>query len=144
MKKFLGCGCLGLLALLGLGGYFLTQTEFGEWIMALILLYGGIMIGGAVAHDTVPGTVTEVRRIENPTAIQAGSVRFTYTDKDGNTQSEFRRVMYSTSKFEQLGVGDEIKVWVCKSDPAVVKLVGYGTHEPEACGAEAKSGEQAL
>ncbi|WP_394728994.1 hypothetical protein [Altererythrobacter sp. GH1-8] len=144
MKRFLGCGCVGLLALLGLFAYLLMQTDSGEWILALILLYGGIMIGGAVAHDTVPGTVTEVRRIENPTAIQAGSVRFTYEDLDGNAQSAFRRVMYSTSKFEALEVGDEIRVWVCKSDPSVVKLVGYGTHEPETCGTGSASTQQGL
>ncbi|NVE93417.1 hypothetical protein [Altererythrobacter lutimaris] len=132
-KKLLGCGCLGLLLIGGALAYFVTQTESGQWLGALILLYGGIIVGGAVMHDTVPGVITEVKRIENPTAIQAGSIRFRYEDASGTTRTGFRRVMYSTSKFEALDVGDEIAVWVCKSDPAIVKLVGYGTHEPDQC-----------
>ncbi|XUU60598.1 hypothetical protein ACRAQ6_13720 [Erythrobacter sp. HA6-11] len=124
---------MGLLLIGGALAYFFTQTETGQWIGALILVYGGVMVAGAVAHDTVPGVVTEVKRIDNPTAIQAGSVRFKYEGADGTEQSEFRRVMYSNSKFEQLEVGDEIKVWVCKDDPTKVKLVGYGTYEPDTC-----------
>lgn len=134
LRKILGFGCLTLIVAIGLFVYLLSQTELGQWAAGLLFVYGGAMLGGAIAHDTVPGTVTEINRMENPSAIAAGSLRFRYIDHEGVEEEEYRRVMYSTSKFRELEVGDEIRVWVCKDDPSIIKLVGYGTHEPESCG----------
>lgn len=133
LKKFLGCGCLIVLLVLGVAAYVGTQTEEGEYLLALIMLYGGVIVAGAAAYDTVPGTVTELNRLDPPTDYSAGSMRFTYTDDDGVERSEFRRIMYSASKFESVEVGDEITVRVCKYDRTVVKLIGYGSHEPGTC-----------
>ena len=133
LGKIFGLGCLGLIVAIGVFVYLFSQTEMGQWAAGLLFVYGGAMLAGAAANDTVPGTVTEINRMENPSTIAAGSLRFTYTDHEGVEEEEYRRVMYSTSKFRELEVGDEIKVWVCKSDPSIIKLVGYGTHEPEKC-----------
>ena len=134
LRKFFSCGCL--LLLLALGGlvWFATQTQEGQWLAALVILYSSIIIGGALAHDVIPGTVTELNRLDEPTSYSAGSLRFAYIDDEGRRQEEFRQVMYSTSKFRELIVGDEIDVWLCHDDRSKVKLVGYGTYEPENCG----------
>lgn len=135
MKKKLGCGCLVLLLLLVALVAGAMATDLGQWMAGLVLVYGGVMLAGALANDVVPGEVVEVKRAETPSAYYAGSIRFTYKDGEGNHQTAFRRVGLSTDKFRTLKKGDPIDVWVCKAEPAVVRLVGYGTHEPEVCGA---------
>jgi hypothetical protein len=90
-----------------------------------------------MAYDTVPGEVVALTRPENATIISAGTIRFAYTDDDGVRREEFRRVGQSTSAFRKLEVGDRINVWVCKNDRSKVRLVGYSTHEPDTCAAEA-------
>ncbi|MEZ5681728.1 MAG: hypothetical protein R3E14_10620 [Erythrobacter sp.] len=133
MIRKIGFG-LGLAAALALTLLFaFSRTEEGKWIGALVGLYGGIIIGGAVAHDTVPGQVIDFNRPDPPTSYSAGSIRFTYQDEDGKTHEEFRRVMHSTAKFRDVEIGDPIDVWVCRNDRSVVKLVGYGTYEPGKC-----------
>ena len=133
LRKFFSCGCL--LLLLALGGlvWFATQTQEGQWLAAMVILYSAIIVGGAMAHDTIPGTVTALNRLEEPTSYSAGSLRFSYEGVDGSRQEKFRQVMYSTQKFRELAVGDAIDVWVCRNDRTKVKLVGYGTYEPEKC-----------
>ncbi|MBS7670229.1 hypothetical protein [Croceicoccus gelatinilyticus] len=109
------------------------QSDEGQWLMGLIIVYGGVMLGGAVAHQTVPGEVVDLNRIDPPNSYSAGSISFTYRDDEGVLHEERRRVMYATDKFRALAVGDEIKVWVCRNDRSRVKLVGYGTSEPQKC-----------
>ena len=133
MGKKLGCGCLVLIVLLAGLLFAFAQTELGQWLLAIVLLYGGVIVGGALIHDTQPGQVVELDKLAEPTSYSAGSLRFSYEDDDGVEHTEFRRVMYSTSKFRDLEVGDRIDVWVCKNDRTKVKLVGYGTYEPNTC-----------
>ncbi|GGD68898.1 hypothetical protein [Croceicoccus mobilis] len=138
MKKALGCGCAALvLVVLGAAAliFALAQSDAGQWMMGLILVYGGAMLAGALAHDVVTGEVTDIYRSDVPGSINAGAIEFAYEDTDGIRHVEKRRVMYDASKFQTLRPGDPIEVWVCKNERGKVKLVGYGTYEPETCGA---------
>lgn len=134
ITRRLTIGCLGLLTVLAGAGYLLSSTETGRTITGLVVVYGGAMVGGALAYEVVPGVVTEVRRIDPPTAYSAGRLAFSYIDDQGEQQIAWRRVMLSTPKFRDLEVGDKIAVRVCRDDRSIVRLVGYGTHEPQTCG----------
>lgn len=133
MKRTLGLGCLVpalLLAALLLG---FAQTSMGASLLGLVTRFGGAMLGVARAHDTVAGEVTRVQRRDPPTLYAAGSIDFRWQDEDGTTHDETRRVIQPTEKFRRLRTGDRIAVWVCRNDRRRVKLVGYGTHEPQGC-----------
>jgi hypothetical protein len=134
MIRKIGCGgCLVVLGLVAVLLVLFARTEGGQTLLALVMLYGGVIFAGAMAHDTIPGEVIELRRSSQPDAIQAGSIRFAYRDDNGERREEFRRVMLSNPSFDKLKVGDRIEVWVCKNDRSKVKLVGYQTYEPEKC-----------
>lgn len=129
-------GCLVLLAVFAGIGYLLVATDLGRTLTGLVVVYGGAMVSGAVSHETVPGVVTEIKRLDPPAVYSAGSLTFRYGDDEGKQRTASRRVVYSTPNFRNLNVGDEISVWVCRENPAIVRLVGYGTYEPETCGSE--------
>ena len=141
MARKIGCGCLVTVLLLAGLLFAFAQTESGKWLVRLVTLYGGSMVAGAAAHDTVTGQVIDFNRLDPPTHYTAGSISFTYQGDDGTKHKEYRRVMYSTDKFRALKIGDAIEVWVCRNDRSKVKLVGYGTYEPEGC-ADGQPGKQ--
>lgn len=141
MKRLLGLGCTGSLLVTVLLTYAFSQSEAGRWAAGLLLVYGGAMLSGAAAYETVPGTVTGINRLDPPTSFSAGSFTFSYTDHEGRTQETRRRVMMATDRFRSLQVGDSISVWVCRSNPAVVRVVGYGSYEPDKCSAPERAAE---
>jgi hypothetical protein len=134
VKRLLGLGCTGLLLVTALLTFAFSQSEAGRWAGGLLFVYGGTMISGAAAFETVEGSVTGINRLDPPTSFSAGSFTFSYTDHEGRTQEARRRVMMSTPRFRSMEIGDSVSVWVCRSDPSIVRVVGYGTHEPDRCG----------
>lgn len=138
MIRKAGYGCIAIAVLAAALLFGLSQTELGQWLFGIVLVYGGAMFAGAVAHETVTGEVIALKRLDPPTDYSAGSISFSFEGDDGNIRKESRRVMYSTSKFRAVAVGDPIDVWVCENDRTKVKLVGYSTYEPEKCFEKAK------
>lgn len=140
MKKW-GCGCLLPIISIAVVVIALSQTELGRWLFALVVVYGGMMLSVALAHDVIPGEVVSVNKLDPPTSFSAGSIRFTYEDDDGNVHEEFRRVMYSTPEFRELKIGDTVLVEVCKNDRSIVSLLEIATHDEKSCGTSVESGK---
>lgn len=136
MLKKIGLGCLGFALVLVALLAGLAQTDSGRQVVGMARVFGGAMVATATAHDTVRGKVIALTRPEPPAQYAVGSIRFAYRGDDGVLRTESRRVITSTRKFRALKVGDGVDVWVCRDDRSKVKLVGFGTYEPERCGDE--------
>jgi hypothetical protein len=113
-------GCLAIAVAAAIGMAAASQTETGKAMGALVLVYGGAIVAGAVAYDQQTATVVEVRPSDHPTLN--GLIKLAYVDADGGERIVTRNALGSRGQLDGIRPGDRIAILVCKRNPESVRV----------------------